>query len=135
MVSLKAVDKLAQVVGEIKDAGSAVMFVSPHLDDAVLSCGALLTHLARTNSVTVLTVFSSARPPAKWAPSARNELRNHGAADAMKYFEDRRAEDIAALKEAGATWIHFGIHRCAVPAGRGDGRPGHRTGCLPQLSL
>jgi LmbE family N-acetylglucosaminyl deacetylase len=109
MGALKASDKLAQVVGEIKDAGSAVMFVSPHLDDAVLSCGALLTHLARTNSVTELTVFSAARPPAKWAPSARNELRNHAAADAMKYFEDRRAEDIEALKEAGATWIHLGF--------------------------
>jgi len=127
MAALKAVDKLAQVVGEIKDAGSAVMFVSPHLDDAVLSCGALLTHLARTNSVTVLTVFSSARPPAKWAPSARNELRNHGAADAMKYFEDRRAEDIAALKEAGATWIHLGFtdapfRRAGETAGRDSGR-------------
>jgi LmbE family N-acetylglucosaminyl deacetylase len=127
MGTLKAGDKLAQVVGEIKDAGSAVMFVSPHLDDAVLSCGALLTQLARTNSVTVLTVFSSARPPAKWAPSARNELRNHGAADAMTYFEDRRAEDIAALTEVGAKWIHLGFtdapfRRVGETAGKDNGR-------------
>jgi LmbE family N-acetylglucosaminyl deacetylase len=109
MGAIGAVDKLTKLVGEIKDAGSAVMFVSPHLDDAVLSCGALLTQLARTNSVTVLTVFCAARPPAKWAPSARNELRNHGATDALKYFEDRRAEDIAALKEVGASWLHLGF--------------------------
>jgi LmbE family N-acetylglucosaminyl deacetylase len=109
MSALGAGDKLTQLVGEIKDTGSAVMFVSPHLDDAVLSCGALLTELACTNSVSVLTVFSSARPPARWAPSARNELRCHGATDALKYFEDRRAEDIAALKEAGASWIHLGF--------------------------
>jgi LmbE family N-acetylglucosaminyl deacetylase len=109
MAALGAIDKLTKLVGEIKDAGSAVMFVSPHLDDAVLSCGALLTELARTNSVTVLTVFSAARPPAKWAPSARNELRNHGATDAVEYFEDRRAEDIAALKEVGVSWLHLGF--------------------------
>lgn len=126
MSAIKAGGKLAQVVGEIKDASSAVLFVSPHLDDAVLSCGALLTHLARTNSVTVLTVFSSARP-AKWAPSARNELRNHGAADALRYFEDRRAEDIAALKEVGAAWIHLGFtdapfRRVGETAGKDTGR-------------
>ena len=109
MGALKAGEKLAQVVGEIKDAGSAVMFVSPHLDDAVLSCGALLAQLARTNSVTVLTVFSAARPPARWAPSARGELQGHGATDALEYFEDRRAEDIAALTEAGAKWMHLGF--------------------------
>jgi len=122
-----AVDKLTQLVGEIKDVGSPVIFVSPHLDDAVLSCGALLTQLARTNSVTVLTVFSSARPPAKWAPSARTELRNHGAVDAMKYFEDRRAEDIAAMKEVGAAWIHLGFtdapfRRVGETAGKDSGR-------------
>jgi LmbE family N-acetylglucosaminyl deacetylase len=126
-VPVGAVDKLNQLVGEIKDAGSPVMFVSPHLDDAVLSCGALLTQLARTNSVTVLTVFSSARPPAKWAPSARNELRSHGATDAMKYFEDRRAEDIAALQAVGASWIHLGFtdapfRRVGETAGKDTGR-------------
>src|SRR3984885_15905401 len=118
-------DKLNQLVGEIKDAGSPVIFVSPHLDDAVLSCGALLTQLARTNSVTVLTVFSSARPPAKWAPSARNELRNHGATDAMSYFEARRAEDMAALQEVGASWIHLGFTH--APFLRGGGEAGNDT--------
>lgn len=127
MAAIGAVDKLTKLVGEIKDAGSAVMFVSPHLDDAVLSCGALLTELARTNSVTVLTVFSAARPPAKWAPSARNELRNHGATDAVRYFEDRRAEDIAALEEVGASWIHLGFtdaafRRAGETAGKDTGR-------------
>jgi LmbE family N-acetylglucosaminyl deacetylase len=127
MAALGAIDKLTKLVGEIKDAGSAVMFVSPHLDDAVLSCGALLAELARTNSVTVLTVFSAARPPAKWAPSARNELRNHGADDAEKYFEDRRAEDIAALKEVGASWLHLGFtdapfRRVGETAGKDTGR-------------
>ena len=32
-VPVGAGDKLNQLAGEIKDAGSPVMFVSPHLDD------------------------------------------------------------------------------------------------------
>ena len=62
---LDSSDRLAQLMREIQDAGSAVLFVSPHLDDAVLSCGALLSHLAGTCPVTVLTVFSAAAQPAK----------------------------------------------------------------------
>jgi LmbE family N-acetylglucosaminyl deacetylase len=106
---LSAGDRLTQLVDKIQNAGAAVLFVSPHLDDAVLSCGALLTQLARTCPVTVLTVFSSARPPAKWALGARKDLRKHGITDAEKYFENRRAEDIEVLKEANASWIHLGL--------------------------
>ena len=62
MDSLSADDRLIQLVAEIQSTGSGVMFVSPHLDDAVLSCGALLAQLARTGPVTVLTVFSSGLP-------------------------------------------------------------------------
>ena len=102
-------DRLTQLVGEMQDAGSAVMFVSPHLDDAVLSCGALLAHLARTCPVTVLTVFSSAAPPTKWGLAARKTLRDFGVADAETLYEDRRSEDIEVLKEIGASWIHLGL--------------------------
>jgi hypothetical protein len=130
--SLDGGDRLTQLVGEIQDAGSAVIFVSPHLDDAVLSCGALLTQLAHTGPVTVLTVFSSALPPSKLALSARRSLRNLGIADAMEYFEDRRAEDIAILKEAGASWIHLGLtdvlfRRVGGATGRVTGRSAYLT--------
>lgn len=119
---------LAQLIGEIQDAGSAVLFTSPHLDDAVLSCGALLAKLARTCPVTVLTVFSSAAQPARSGLAARKTLRSLGIADAEDYFEKRRLEDIAVLKEAGASWIHLGLtdalfrrvgHSAKDPAGTG----------------
>jgi LmbE family N-acetylglucosaminyl deacetylase len=100
---------LAQLISGIQDAGSAVLFVSPHLDDAVLSCGALLSHLAGTCPVTVLTVFSAAAQPAKSGLAARKTLRNLGIADAEAHFEERRAEDIEVLMEAGASWIHLGL--------------------------
>jgi hypothetical protein len=46
-------DRLTLLLRDLADAGagSAVMAMSPHLDDAVLSCGALLAQLdGRTGS-------------------------------------------------------------------------------------
>jgi LmbE family N-acetylglucosaminyl deacetylase len=102
-------DTLTQLVGRIQAAGSPVMFVSPHLDDAVLSCGALLTRLARTCPVTVLTVFTSAARPARSGLAARKTMRQLGVTDAKALYAERRAEDIDVLKEAGASWIHLGL--------------------------
>jgi LmbE family N-acetylglucosaminyl deacetylase len=102
-------DRFTRLVERIQAAASPVMFVSPHLDDAVLSCGALLSHLARTCPVTVLTVFSSASPPARSGLAARKTLRDLQVADPEVLFAQRRAEDIAVLGEAGASWIHLGL--------------------------
>ena len=101
-------DNLTRFVADIQDAGSPVLFVSPHLDDAVFSCGALLAHLARTCPVTVVSVFTAAAPPARWGIAARRQLRTFGMMDAETHFAERRAEDIAVLEEAGAAWIHLG---------------------------
>jgi hypothetical protein len=101
-------DRLTQFVNEIQDAGSEVFFVSPHLDDAVFSCGALLAHLAQTCPVTVLTVFTSAAQPPLSGIAARKQLRALGGIDAETHFAERRAEDVAVLEEAGARWIHLG---------------------------
>lgn len=102
-------DRLTQLVRKLQAAGSAVMFVSPHLDDAVLSCGALITHLSPTCPVTVLTVFTSADSSPRWGLAARKHLRDLGVTDAAPLFQERRSEDIAVLKEAGASWIHLGF--------------------------
>jgi len=102
-------DRLAQFVNEIQDAGSPVFFVSPHLDDAVFSCGALLAQLATTCPVTVLTVFTAAAPPPRSGMAARKQLRALGGIDAETHFAERRAEDVAVLEEAGARWVHLGF--------------------------
>jgi hypothetical protein len=39
------------------------LFLSPHLDDAILSCGALLTALPARSDVTVVTIFTEASAP------------------------------------------------------------------------
>ena len=99
---------LSQFVCDMHESGSAAVIMSPHLDDAVLSCGALLAHLVRRCPVTVVTVFTAAAPP-PWSLSARRQLRALGVADAEDFFEQRRAEDTKVLAEIGAEVVHLGL--------------------------
>ena len=99
--------ELDRLVREICGAGSAVVAVSPHLDDGVLSCGALLAYLARRCDVTVATVFTAACPH-PWSLPLRRQSRA-GDMDAEVLYEHRRAEDAAVLAEAGAAAVHFGL--------------------------
>jgi LmbE family N-acetylglucosaminyl deacetylase len=123
-------DQLTRLVREIQDAGSAAVIVSPHLDDAVFSCGALLAYLARRCPVTVVTVFTAAAPPLLLSLAARRQLRDLGVADAEVLFEQRRAEDAAVLAEVGATVIHLGLRdalfRRVGEAAAGPPGPGRR---------
>ena len=99
---------LSQFVCDMHESGSAAVIMSPHLNDAVLSCGALLAHLVRRCPVTVVTVFTAAAPP-PWSLSARRQLRALGVTDAEDFFEQRRAEDNKVLAEIGAEVVHLGL--------------------------
>jgi hypothetical protein len=103
----------------------SVAVLSPHLDDAVLSCGALLAHLAPRHRITVVSVFTAAAPP-PWSLPARRALRALGAEDAEEFYRLRRAEDLEVLGGLGATPVHLGyadaLFRRAAP-----GRPAYRT--------
>jgi LmbE family N-acetylglucosaminyl deacetylase len=77
--------------------------VSPHLDDAVLGCGALLAAHPRS---TVITVFAG-RPP-RGMPVPPWD-RAAGFVDGEDVIGARRAEDRAALGTLGAepVWLDF----------------------------
>lgn len=71
---------------------TVALFLSPHLDDAILSCaGRILHHVERSDRVVVLTVFSHADPSheAGWAA--------------------RRREDEVAAARLGATTRWLGL--------------------------
>ena len=80
-----------------------ILVVSPHLDDAVLSCGDLLS--ARP-SATVLTVFAGTPPN----PGVLTDWdAAPGFSSAGEAMQSRRQEDQAALQILGATprWLDF----------------------------
>jgi LmbE family N-acetylglucosaminyl deacetylase len=89
--------------------GSPLIVLSPHLDDAVLSCGELIVHAAERTEVIVATLFTEAGPPPHTL-SARRYLRQVGAPDAGMLYRQRRSEDRAALESAGVAYVmHAGL--------------------------
>lgn len=88
--------------------GTPLFVLSPHLDDGVLSCGALLQHARHRVPVTVATVFTEGAPP-PYTHSARRHLHLLGAHDAEELYVARRAEDCEVLQRAGIAWQHAGL--------------------------
>ncbi|MEU0243343.1 PIG-L family deacetylase [Streptomyces sp. NPDC006235] len=90
------------------DAGTPFVVLSPHLDDAVLSCGALMAHAVGRTAVRVATFFTEAGIP-PYTLSGRRYLRLTGQTDAERLYRDRRAEDEDVLGRLGVDWVHLGL--------------------------
>ena len=122
----------SRLLDEALSERSPVLFLSAHLDDAVLSCGALIEALRPTCPVTVATLFTAATcPPHTLA--ARSFLRQCSAADAAALFAARQAEDRDVLRELEVEHVHFG-ETDALFRRRRAPRPGARVGRLvPEL--
>ena len=120
------------VLAELIEQGMGVVVLSPHLDDAVLSCGALLTWAASRTSVTVVTFFTEGGQ-APYTTSARRYLRQSGGRDADAVFSRRRDQDRAALEPLGITCVHAGLTEALFRrrAGADRSRPAR---LLPELA-
>ena len=104
-------------------ANDACLVLSPHLDDAVLSCAALLGAAADTSSPAaphhtarpkrapqhvVATVFTEAGP-GPWPPLGRRIAGAAGHADPHRSLAARREEDLTALGGLGVHVQHLGF--------------------------
>lgn len=111
MEPLEPHDEAVRVPGRLAEvlAGrAACLFLSPHLDDAVLSCGAMMTKLAGHRAPTVATVFTTADGgPHTYA--ARSFHRQCKVGDARTLFAERRTEDREVLADIGADPVHLGL--------------------------
>ncbi|MFZ5916647.1 MAG: PIG-L deacetylase family protein [Chloroflexota bacterium] len=97
--------------------GGRYVYLSPHLDDAVLSCGGRLHQLARAGlPVTVVTVFAGS-PPSE--VGVNGEARSGLIAALHQRWQvegdvpaARRMEDEAALRLLGVGWHHLDYLDC-----------------------
>ncbi|MFD3994457.1 PIG-L deacetylase family protein [Streptomyces sp. NPDC058548] len=128
-----AVDPLTGFVRTVVGSDVPILVLSPHLDDAVLSCGGLLGWPGRRAPVTVASLFTEAGPPPHTL-SARQFLKQTGAEDAEELYAERRAEDLRVLERLDVGSRHVGLvdglfRRLPRP------RPGtgRLTGLLPEL--
>jgi LmbE family N-acetylglucosaminyl deacetylase len=84
------------------------VYLSPHLDDAVFSCGGLI--LRQTNAgddVQVVTVFTGDPPVGELTPFAYELHRRWGGEGSPMGL--RRAEDLVACGRLGASVVHLGL--------------------------
>jgi LmbE family N-acetylglucosaminyl deacetylase len=98
------------------------LYLSPHLDDAVLSCGGrILQETARGERVLVVTVCAGDPPPGPLSDFAQslhdrwNLPRNAP--------ELRRAEDRAAVARLGAEALHLSVPDCIYRRAERGGAP------------
>ncbi|MFE5941712.1 PIG-L deacetylase family protein [Streptomyces sp. NPDC056480] len=103
-----AVDPLTGFVRTVVGSDVPILVLSPHLDDAVLSCGGLLGWAGRRAPVTVASLFTEAAPPPHTL-SARQYLKQTGAETAEQLYAERRAEDLRVLERLDVGWRHIGL--------------------------
>ncbi|WP_395359085.1 PIG-L deacetylase family protein [Streptomyces sp. YH02] len=101
-------DPLTRFVRTVVGSDVPILVLSPHLDDAVLSCGGLLGWAGRRAPVTVASLFTEAAPP-PYTLSARRYLKRVGAEDAEELFAERRAEDRRVLERLDVRCRHVGL--------------------------
>ena len=102
------------------------LYLSPHLDDAVLSCGGLIAQQVRAGErVLVLTVFAGDPPPGELSPFAGLLAALWGADEDPVAL--RRAEDRAAVERLGAAWEHWEYPDCIFRRAAGTGEPLYPT--------
>ncbi len=95
----------------IGETGEIYLFLSPHLDDAVLSCGGYISRLSQEGKkAVVVTFFTADLPegqPVSWL--ARRNLNAWNMQGARSPFAERRQEDIAAARLLGVETVHLGL--------------------------
>ncbi len=91
---------------EPKVGRTVALFVSPHLDDVVLSCGGTVALEARSGGALVVTVFAG-RPRGTLNPFAEFQHQRWGRLDDA--VGQRRQEDSVAMSILGADfrWLEF----------------------------
>ena len=84
------------------------IYLSPHLDDAVLSCGGrIASACARGERVLVVTLAAGDPPATELTPLARSLHATWGAGRELSAL--RRAEDRAASARLGADVLHWDV--------------------------
>jgi LmbE family N-acetylglucosaminyl deacetylase len=91
-----------------QDVSTKAIYLSPHLDDAVLSCGGSISSQALSGTeVLVVTVFAGIPSTGKLSPLA-TELHNRWG-NTQSPVVARRQEDHNAMSVLGAKFLHLGF--------------------------
>ncbi len=95
------------------------IFFSPHLDDAVLSCGGMVHAYVQAGARVVVVTMCTANPPPGPLSLFAQSLHERWAVESgakhpapAEMSAARRAEDLAALSDLGAEAVHLDVADC-----------------------
>ncbi len=99
------------------------IYLSPHFDDAVFSCGGLIYEQSRQgHQVEIWTIFAGDAPSGPLSPLALRCHVDWGIPDVHDLVAARREEDLAAAAIVGAEATHFSLPDC-IYRRSADGEP------------
>jgi LmbE family N-acetylglucosaminyl deacetylase len=82
-----------------------VIILSPHMDDAAISCGGLLTRLKDYGSTLVINIFAGNPEPRDWLKGdKRGKIRRSFTSPQRRRMEDKRA-----LTSINCDYVHLGF--------------------------
>lgn len=95
------------------------IYISPHLDDAVLSAGGLIREQTQAGAqVEIWTILCGFPPEGELSPFAQVLHYTWGISDAAQLIHARRAEDAQACNLIGATPVYFDHLDCIYRQGK-----------------
>ncbi len=95
------------------------IYISPHLDDAVLSAGGLIYEQTRAGMEVEIWTFMCGFPPnEELSPFAQALHHQWGISAAAEVVTARRAEDVNAANIVGAKAVHFDYLDCIYRRGK-----------------
>ncbi|MCA9937129.1 MAG: PIG-L family deacetylase [Anaerolineales bacterium] len=101
------------------------IYLSPHLDDAALSCGGQIAAQTRAGkSVLIVTITAADPPPGPLSDFA--QLLHQRWETAANAVAIRRAEDVVAAAALGADYAHWEFYDCIYRRAE-DGQPLYPT--------
>ena len=97
------------------------IYLSPHLDDAVFSCGGVIYQQTSSGEeVLVVTIFAGDPVEGQLSPYAQSLHERWGIGEPS--VESRREEDMRACARLGAQYLHMSFPECIYRFGL-DGKP------------
>lgn len=89
------------------------IYISPHFDDAVLSCGGLIWEQTHTGiPVEIWTICAGDAPSGQLSPFAQAMHESWQTGNARETVALRRIEDQNACRRVGALAVHFPVPDC-----------------------
>lgn len=88
-----------------------LIYLSPHLDDAALSCGGQIARFRGEGRSVLIVTVTAGDPPTGAESRYIQELHSRWELE-QDAVAARRAEDIAACQILGADWLHLTVPDC-----------------------